>query len=88
MRGSRIFAKKIKIYNKELDNFFTSLERKEDLIDKDYERLYYLHYQFRNDERYEEALMEHIRKFKGDLMKYEEILKRYKKNKEKKNGNK
>lgn len=86
MKGSRVFINKIKVYDKELENFHNSLERKEDLIDKDYERLYYLHYQFRNDTRYEEALLEHIRKFKGDLLKYEEILKRHKKNKERENG--
>lgn len=82
MKGSQVFVNKYKTYNKELDNFYTSLERKEDLIDKDYERLYYLHYQFRNDNRYSQALLEHIKKFKLDLMKYEDILKRFMKNKE------
>ena len=73
-------------YNKELNNFIISLERKEDLIDKDYDRLYYLHYQFRNDKRYVESLLLHIKKFKTDLVKYEDVLKRYLKNKEVKNG--
>lgn len=73
-------------YNKELNNFIISLERKEDLIDKDYDRLYYLHYQFRNDTRYVESLLAHIKKFKLDLVKYEDVLKRYLKNKEVKNG--
>lgn len=86
MKGSQVFVSKYKKYNKELDNFFTSLERKEDLIDKDYDRMYYLHYQFRTDERNKEALLRHIKKFKNDLLKYEEVLKRYLKNKELRNG--
>lgn len=82
MRGSQVYVKKYKEYNKDLDNFLTSIERKEDLIDKDYERFYFLHYQFRNEQRYAQALLEHIKKFKLDLMKYEDILKRFMKNKE------
>lgn len=70
----------------ELDNFFNSLERKESLIDKDYDRFYYLHYQFKHKTRYHEALLLHIKKFRIDLNKYEEILKRYIKNKENKDG--
>lgn len=64
----------------------TSLERKINLINEDFENLISDHYEFKANHKNIENLLNIINKARLDLTKYEDILKRYIKYNEVQNG--
>lgn len=58
-------------------NVSTSLERKLNLLEDDWDKLYTKHYDFKATNKNPKSLIDTIQKCKLDLAKYEEILKRY-----------
>lgn len=58
-------------------NMGISLERKINLLNDDFERIYNNHYEFKANHRNVESLLDILLKTKQDLTKYEDILKRY-----------
>lgn len=80
MKGSLIFERQKKLRtDMELIKLYTALERKMTIIDRDYDDIYYRHYQFKAEKKRAQQLEDSILKFKTDLLKYEEIFKRIKK---------
>lgn len=77
MKGSLKFGIRERNIDMGLLNMETALERKMGLIDKDYDVLYQRHYNFKATKKNVNALIEDIKKFQSDLVKYEEILRRY-----------
>lgn len=78
MKGSLKFERE---WKEKLDmqqiNLGTSLERKIRLLNEDWDKLYYIHYNFKASNKSIDLLLDHIKKIRMDLNKYEEILKRY-----------
>lgn len=85
MKGSLKFENPKPPINTEEMKLYIALERKMALIDKDYDAIYYRHYQFNADSKRIDPLFDILQKFQMDLNKYLEILRKIKKMKGKKN---
>lgn len=87
MKGTLNFEK---TWKEKLDlqylNMGTSLERKMKLLQDDFENFYINHYEFKANHKNIETLMNLIAKTRLDILKYEDILKRYLKYNEVQNG--
>lgn len=76
MKGSLIFEnRKVKLEMERL-KLINALERKMGTIDKDYDEIYYRHYQFKANDKRAEQLRAAIRILKGDIDEYRDILDR------------
>ena len=83
MKGSLRFEyKKIDLHMDTL-KLRNALERKMTLIDKDYDEIYYRHYQYKADPRNIQPLKAAVKTFKIHLLEYGEILERLDQNRQK-----